>query len=140
MSYPVQRFPITAEEISRVMKKFYARIRVHPVLGPVFNGIIGADKGEWDAHEDKIGGFWRNALLREQSYSGSPMQVHLDTPQILDEHFPLWLELFEEVLTAELQPETAAAWGAMAHRIARGFRIRMAEHRAPAGAPPQLSF
>lgn len=140
MSYPVRRFPITAEEIDRVMVKFYARIRVHPVLGPVFNGIIGTDKGEWAAHEDKIGGFWRNALLREQSYSGNPMQVHLDTPQILDEHFPLWLELFEEVLTSELQPETAAAWGAMAHRIARGFRIRMAEDRAPEGAPPQLSF
>ncbi|MGB0900213.1 group III truncated hemoglobin [Halocynthiibacter sp.] len=140
MSYPVQRFPINAEEITRVMTKFYTRIRVHPVLGPVFNNIIGTDKGEWDLHEDKIAGFWRNALLREQSYSGNPMQVHLDTPTILDEHFPMWLDVFEEVLAAELQPETAAAWGAMAHRIARGFRIRMAEDRAPKDAPPQLSF
>ncbi len=140
MSHTIQRFPITAEEITRVMTRFYTRIRVHPTLGPVFNGIIGIDKATWDEHEDKIAGFWRNALLREQSYSGNPMQVHLATPEILDEHFPLWLELFEEVLTTELEPQTAAAWGAMAHRIARGFRIRMSEARAPKNAPPQLSF
>ncbi|WP_039017182.1 group III truncated hemoglobin [Halocynthiibacter namhaensis] len=140
MSNPLQRFPITPDEITRVMTRFYARIRLHPVLGPVFNGILGDDRAVWGEHEDKIAGFWRNALLREQSYSGNPMQVHLATPQILDEHFPLWLDLFEEVLTAELPPETAAAWGALAHRIARGFRMRMSEDRAPKDAPPQLSF
>ena len=140
MSNPLQRFPITADEITRVMTKFYARIRVHPELGPVFNGILGHDRATWDTHEDKIAGFWRNALLREQSYSGNPMQVHLATPQILDAHFPLWLDLFDEVLTIELPAETAAAWSALAHRIARGFRMRMSEDRAPKGAPPLLSF
>lgn len=139
MSYTIQRFPITADEITRVMDKFYTRVRAHDVLGPIFDGHIGTDAALWDTHIAKIDGFWRNALLREDSYSGNPMQVHLESPDIKPEHFAPWLVLFDQVLIEELPDITAQAWSGMAHRIARGFRIRMGDQSAMmTGGVPNL--
>ncbi len=138
MSNPLQRFPLTQDQITRVMTRFYSAIRVHPELGPVFNGRIGTGTENWQEHEEKIGRFWRNALLREPVYHGNPMQVHLATPEIRDEHFPQWLALFDETLNAELPAETAQAWSALAHRIAQGFRIRISDARRPSGDVPFL--
>ena len=53
------RIPVTPEQIERVVHKFYTRVRADPVLGPVF----AAHVTQWQPHEDKIGRFWRNALL-----------------------------------------------------------------------------
>lgn len=67
-----RRFEITAEEIGVVVARFYADIRHHPVLGPVFARHVT----DWSEHESRIMSFWRNAILREQGYDGNPMFVH----------------------------------------------------------------
>lgn len=131
---PLARFDIAGAEISRVVAVFYARIRTHPVLGPVF----AAHVADWPEHEEKIAGFWRNAILRERGYSGNPMRVHVSRPDVKAEHFPLWLELFHEVLRAELPPQTAAQWGALADRIGEGFRTGVVAMRQPRNQPPKL--
>jgi len=122
MSYTIQRFPISAEQIDTVVRTFYAKIRLHPTLGPIFNGAIGTNAQIWELHEDKIGRFWRSALLREGSYSGNPMIAHMDVPEIRQEHFAQWLDLFDSVLNDVLPKETAASFSAMAHRIGTGLR------------------
>ncbi|UWQ29549.1 group III truncated hemoglobin [Leisingera sp. M523] len=131
---PLARFDITAEEISRVVAVFYTRVRTHEVLGPVF----AAHVADWVEHEEKIAGFWRNAILRERSYSGNPMRVHVSRPDVKAEHFPLWLGLFHEVLRAELPERTALQWGALADRIGEGFRTGIVAMRQPADQPPKL--
>lgn len=131
---PLARFEITAEEISRVISVFYARVRAHDVLGPVF----AAHVTDWPEHEEKIAGFWRNAILRERSYSGNPMRVHVSRPDVKAEHFPLWLGLFHEVLRAELPERTALQWGALADRIGEGFRTGIVAMRQPKDQPPKL--
>ncbi|UWQ82667.1 group III truncated hemoglobin [Leisingera caerulea] len=131
---PLARFDITAEEISRVVAVFYARVRAHPVLGPVF----AAHVSDWPEHEEKIAGFWRNAILRERSYSGNPMRVHVSRPDVKAEHFPMWLGLFHEVLRAELPERTALQWGALADRIGEGFRTGVVAMRQPKDQPPNL--
>ncbi|UWQ52971.1 group III truncated hemoglobin [Leisingera caerulea] len=131
---PLARFEITAEEISRVVAVFYARVRAHPVLGPVF----AAHVSDWPEHEEKIAGFWRNAILRERSYSGNPMRVHVSRPDVKAEHFPMWLGLFHEVLRAELPERTALQWGALADRIGEGFRTGVVAMRQPKDQPPNL--
>lgn len=130
MSYKIQRFPITQDQITRVMDQFYARIRGHPVLGPVFGAHIGTTDAEWAIHIAKIDGFWSRALLGTGDYDGNPMAAHVGNPMISLDHFPIWLDLFETTLAQELPPEVAAAWGAMAHRIARGFRMAMGDRDA----------
>lgn len=91
-----RRFEITAEEIGVVVARFYADIRHHPVLGPVFARHVT----DWSEHESRIMSFWRNAILREQGYDGNPMFVHKEAGDIRAEMFPIWLDLFDKVLAA----------------------------------------
>ncbi|WIY23470.1 group III truncated hemoglobin [Parasedimentitalea psychrophila] len=133
---PLKRFDITADQITHVVSVFYAQIRRHPVLGPIFADHI--NDSDWPAHEDKIARFWRNAILREKCYSGNPMRQHLTRPDIKAEHFPLWLALFHQVLQAELPAHLARSWAALADRIGEGFRAGIVSMRQPKDAPPKL--
>ncbi|AJE45888.1 group III truncated hemoglobin [Celeribacter indicus] len=128
------KFEITAAEIDRVVARFYAKVRRHPELGPVF----GAHVGDWPAHEDKIGRFWRNAILHERNYDGFPQRVHLQARDVKEGHFPIWLGLFDETLAEELAPETARKWSALAHRIGAAFRMGILQRDQPQNAPPRL--
>jgi len=131
---PLARFEITAQEIDRVVALFYAEIRQHATLGPVFAAHVDS----WPEHEEKIAGFWRNAILRERNYSGNPMRVHVATPEIQPEHFADWLGLFHQVLHQTLSDHQAQAWGALADRIGEGFRTGIVAMRQPKDAPPRL--
>ena len=54
------RFFVTADQIDAQVAAFYAAVRTHPQLGPVFAGHVT----DWPEHEAKIARFWRNAILR----------------------------------------------------------------------------
>jgi len=134
MSRLPPRFPVTPDEINRVVAEFYAAIRVHPGLGPVF----AAHVTDWPAHEEKIARFWRNAILMERSYDGNPMQVHRDAGNVMPGMFSVWLGLFDSVLKRTLAPETAAAWSALAHRIGQGLRYGVTDQSSHADGVPKL--
>lgn len=128
------RFAVTPEEIDRVVADFYAAVRVHPGLGPVFAVHVT----DWPAHEAKIAGFWRNAILFERSYDGNPLQAHRDAGNVRPGMFDVWLGLFDSVLRRNLAPETAAAWSALAHRIGRSLRYGLVEQATLPGGVPKL--
>ena len=132
------RFAITPEQIATQMRAFYAGIRAHPVLGPVFMERIGNSAEAWNAHEAKIARFWRNAILHERSYDGRPQQVHMATKTVMPEHFPIWLDLFEETARRVLPAEVATPWAALARRIGAGMQMGVAQARAPEGSVPEL--
>nr|WP_271844411.1 group III truncated hemoglobin [Cognatishimia sp. SS12] len=136
MPHPMQLFEITPAEVDRIVSVFYARIRRHPELGPIFAAHIA--EGDWPAHEAKIAQFWRSAILKEGGYAGNPMRVHMSTPDVMPRHFTPWLALFDEVLSAQLSPDAAKAFSALAHRIGRGLRVGLEQVRAPKDAPPIL--
>lgn len=126
------RFEITPTEIEAVMTAFYARIRAHEVLGPIFAAHVSA----WPAHEAKIGRFWKKAILHEQGYDGNPMMVHMGVQQMKGHHFELWLALFDDTLKNKLAPLQATAWSSLAHRIGRGLRLGIEERDRPKGSVP----
>ncbi len=134
MSAIPPRFDITPAQIDAQVAAFYARVRAHPVLGPVFARHVT----DWPAHEAKIASFWRNAILHERGYDGRPQQVHMQRPEVLGEHFPIWLDLFEETAREVLGPLQAEAWNALARRIGAGMRIGIEQLRAAPGAVPVL--
>ena len=126
------RFAITRPEIARVVEAFYARIRLHPGLGPVFAVHIS----DWPPHEAKITDFWANAILYERSYDGNPLQVHRAAGNVHPGMFDTWLALFDLTLREELSPEQAEAWSALAHKIGRGLRAGVVEQvKGPGGVP-----
>lgn len=121
------RFPITAEQIDQITAAFYAKVRVHPTLGPVF----AAHVKDWRHHEVKIAGFWRNAIFLERSYAGNPMQIHKVAGDVHSAHFPIWLTVFDETLAENLPTEIATSWSALAHRIGRGLRMGLQTSEGP---------
>lgn len=133
------RFPITAQEIDAVMITFYARIRTHEILAPVFFESLPPLGNVWAEHEEKIASFWRNAILFERSFDGNPQRVHQEREGVLPEHFPVWLELFDEVLHEKLTEEQATAWSALAHRIGAGLRMGVVHAREAEDDIPNLA-
>ena len=125
-------FPVTPEQIDAQVAVFYAAVRAHPVLGPVFANHVT----DWPEHEAKIARFWRNAILRERVYDGSPMMAHRQAGDVRAEHFPAWLALFDEVLAQTQPPEVARPWSAMVHRIGRALAMGVTEAQRPSGAVP----
>ncbi|WP_347266814.1 group III truncated hemoglobin [Paracoccus sp. (in: a-proteobacteria)] len=128
------RFEVTPEQIDRVVAVFYAAIRRHAELGPVFANHVA----DWPEHEAKIARFWRNAILYERAYDGNPMMAHMRAGDVEAGHFPLWLALFDEVLQRTLPAEPAEAWSVLAHRIGAGLRMGVEDLRDRSSAPPSL--
>ena len=125
------RIPVTEAQIDRVVSRFYARVRAHPALGPIF----AAHVDDWPTHEEKIGRFWRNALLLQRSYDGNPMRVHKEAGNVRSEHFPAWLSIFDSVLHEELPPPLAKSWSALTHRIGRGLSFGLPQQDGSGTVP-----
>lgn len=113
------RIPITEAQIAQVVSAFYARVRAHPHLGPIFATHVR----DWPTHEAKIARFWGGALLRAPGYDGNPMQVHKSAGNVTPEDFEPWLALFDQVLEEELSEDLARGWSMLAHRIGDGLRF-----------------
>ncbi len=128
------RFEITPRQIDTVVALFYNAARRHDVLGPVFARHIT----DWPAHEAKIASFWKKAIRHEPGYEGNPMRAHLATGDVSPEHFPLWLELFDETLHRSLPSDAAAAWSTLAHRIGRGLRMGVEDMNPSANVVPVI--
>lgn len=125
------RIDITEDQIDRVVSRFYTRVRANETLGPIFDAHVT----DWSAHEEKIGRFWRNALLFQRSYDGNPMQVHAAAGNVYAQHFPVWLSLFDTVLGEELPQPLATAWSGLAHRIGRGLAYGLPKQNARNSIP-----
>ncbi|ESQ92700.1 globin [Asticcacaulis sp. AC460] len=106
--------------IDRLVEEFYARVREHPRLGPIFNNAIH----DWPDHLAKLKQFWASVALHSGSYSGRPMQAHLKVREIEPAHFGEWLYLFEQTLH-DLAPDEGAVEYFMerAHRIGESLKL-----------------
>lgn len=96
--------PVTESEIAELVDNFYGKIRVDPLLGPIFAAVIGED---WGPHLEKMRRFWATVMLASRTYKGNPMIAHLNLPRLTRAHFDRWLELWRET-TAEVCGEPAA--------------------------------
>lgn len=132
------KFPIDAAEIDLLVAEFYARVRKHPALGPVFMKAIGPSAEAWQKHEAHIASFWRNAIGLDRSFSGNPMMKHLANPEIQPDLFPAWLGLFRDT-AGEVLPERAAEGiAALADRIGRSLSMGLVQFRQKDGAAPRF--
>ncbi|TQS73429.1 group III truncated hemoglobin [Rhodobacteraceae bacterium] len=134
MTQPLARFPITEDDIDRVVAAFYSRVRAHHMLGPIFADRID----DWPEHEAKIARFWKGSILHKPGYEGSPMIAHRRAGTVQPGHFPVWLGLFDDTLRQELDPIAAAGWSALAHRIGKGLKMGVEDVGRPKGEIPNL--
>lgn len=88
-------------DINLLVKKFYAKVRMDDLLGPVFNTIIPDEK--WPAHLEKLTDFWEGALLGVLGFRGNPIRAHQNADATMGNsieqiHFSRWLHLWFETI------------------------------------------
>jgi hemoglobin len=103
--------------LMRLLHHFYADVRQHRLLRPVF----GAHVHDWPAHLDKIGNFWSTMTGGPSTYSGAMPQRHMPL-SLREEEFQAWLGLWEHNCRAWLSEEGASGMIARAHQIAARLR------------------
>lgn len=118
---------ITDEYISILVDTFYARIRSHKQLGPIFDKAIG---DHWDQHLAKLKDFWASVAMNAGRYSGQPVPVHKKLTDVKTHHFKTWLELFKQTLV-----DTAPHADVIPYFMSRAERIASSLQLAMYGVP-----
>ncbi|MFP1632896.1 group III truncated hemoglobin [Zhengella sp. ZM62] len=113
------RTGLDEEILTRLVHRFYEKVRADAVLGPIFAARIS----EWEPHLEKMVAFWSSVALMTGRYQGAPVPAHAGLP-VQWEHFERWLALFRQTARETCPPEGAA------HVIERAERIARALHRA----------
>jgi hemoglobin len=116
--------PITETEIASLVDRFYAKVRVDPEIGPVFNNAVE----NWDAHLALLKDFWSTVLLTTGRYKGNPLLAHFPLP-IEEGYFARWLALFAETAKEEMPASHAAIVIHKADRIAMNMQRVLASQR-----------
>lgn len=124
----------TEEEITALVHQFYARIRQHPNLGPIFNAHID----DWPEHLDKLVDFWSSILLRTGRFSGAPMPKHIALPGLSAELFGQWLTLWRSTAAEQANAAMAEQAVTAAERIAQSLWMGYQVYGQGVEMPQQL--
>jgi hemoglobin len=115
---------ITETEIASIVDRFYAKVRIDPEIGPVFNDAIH----NWDAHLTLLKDFWSTVLLTTGRYKGNPLLAHFPLP-IEERFFARWLKLFSETANEVMTASQAAIITRKADLIAMNMKRVLASRR-----------
>lgn len=111
------------EVLAAIVDEFYARVRAHPVLGPLFTEPIG---DRWPEHLEKMKSFWISVALNAGTYSGKPVAAHQPLKGVQPWHFGIWLGLFSQTVRDVTGSAAAVKFlGERAERIANTLRKSM---------------
>jgi hemoglobin len=127
----VERTGIDHDMIDRLVRGFYARARLDPLLGPIFEQHVG----DWEAHFARMREFWSSVALMSGSYHGQPMAAHFPLP-IDTPHFNRWLEMFAAAAQEICPPAAAALFIERAHRIADSLELGIAAQKGEIRSRP----
>ena len=105
------------EKLLALLWQFYADVRQHQLIGPVFNVRIQ----NWPEHVSKIAEFWARATGGPSNYAGQMPLKHL-TLGLEPKHFAAWLELWDWNCKRHLPAAEAAEMSALAQGIGRRLR------------------
>jgi hemoglobin len=117
----VARAAIDEAMIERVVRAFYGRARLDPLIGPIFETRVH----DWEGHIARMCAFWSSVALMSGRYHGQPMTAHLPLP-IDALYFDRWLEIFAETAREFCPPPAAAHLVEHAHRIADSLELGLA--------------
>jgi hemoglobin len=111
--------------LMRLLRQFYADVRQHREIGPIFLAQIE----NWPAHLEKIGDFWTSATGGPPRYAGPMPQRHFPLG-LAETHFAAWLDLWRRNCRIHLPAEAADEMIALAESIGERLRFLIARDRA----------
>lgn len=124
---------LTEADISRVLARFYYRVRADEQLGPVFQVVE-----DWNEHLTRLSEFWSSMMLTTGRYKGNPLSMHLvHAEKIQPAMFIRWLELWHQATDELLPTQTAREMQAKAKTIAARFSLMICGEKLIADAVPQ---
>ena len=109
---------ITEPSIAALVDRFYAKARLDPVIGPVFNNAVA----DWGEHLHRLRDFWSSVMLTSGRYKGNPMAAHMKQP-IEPVFFERWLALWTETASEVFAPDLATQFCHKAERIAESLKL-----------------
>ncbi len=86
---------LSPDILSDIVDEFYARVRTHPILRPIFDQKIGT---HWEHHLANMKTFWISVALNAGTYTGKPVITHKALQDIKPFHFSIWLGLFKQTV------------------------------------------
>lgn len=120
------------QDVSLLVRSFYAKIRMHESLGPIFNGVVQ----DWESHLERLTDFWEMILLQSGPGAGkfSPVPVHKEVDAktgnaITQLHFGNWLELWFSTLDTYFEGKHADYAKEHARNMAHILFFRIMEAR-----------
>ena len=114
---------IDEDFVSDLVDAFYARVRGHETLGPIFAAKI---TGDWAPHLAKMKQFWASVAMSAGVYSGDPAEAHRRLEGVKPANFATWLALFAETLDSlTANPAVKAHFMERADRIAYSLQLMM---------------
>lgn len=114
-----------SSDIKILVDRFYDKVNQDEILSPIFNEIMQVD---WATHLPIMYQFWGSLLLGEQSYSGNPMQKHIEiskTVPLGEKEFARWLLLFNQNIDEHFKGPKAAEAKLRAANIARLMEFKV---------------
>lgn len=115
----------TRADLEMLLRDFYGRAFVDPLLGHVFVDVVQMDL---ERHLPVIVGFWQKVLFNVGTYNGRPMHVHQRLHQavpLTDAHFTRWVALWRNALDAHFAGPVTEQAAAHATRIAAAFAKKL---------------
>ena len=111
--------------ISRLVEHFYAGIRAHEMLGPIFERRVA----NWTPHLARMNDFWASIAIESGRFRGNPMAKHMAIPELTPAHFAAWLTLWDRAV-ADMVADPAAAdlFRDRARRIATSLQTGITLH------------
>jgi len=124
-------------DLSKLIVRFYARIRKDELLGPIFNGIIH----DWDHHLSHITDFWERNLFGTAQFYGNPGRKHMDVDEkenntIEKKHFDTWLGIFYRTVDEMFEGAKAEEIKMRATTIGSNFHRMILNNRSRKFASP----
>jgi hemoglobin len=113
------------EDCERLVRAFYGRALVDPVIGWIFVDVAKLDV---EAHVPQIAAFWETILLGARSYSGGAFRPHAALHarvRLRAGHFERWLWLWRTTVDELFAGERAELAKAHAQRVAQAFQARL---------------
>ncbi|WP_047418667.1 group III truncated hemoglobin [Cellulophaga sp. Hel_I_12] len=119
------------EDVSQLVRSFYAKVRVDEVLGPIFNGIIT----DWESHLALLTDFWDTQLFLKRKYHGNPIKAHNEVDEKMNhnttpEHFGLWLNLWFQTIDELFMGDNAFIAKNRARQISSMLYLQMFQNRS----------
>lgn len=123
----------TREDIDRLIRVFYNKVRVDALLAPIFNTIISREE-LWEHHFIKLVDFWEAGLFQNIIYDGRPISLHLFVDhntgrKIKQVHFDRWLELWNETIDELFEGQIADSAKRKAHKMGTKFHDKIIRSR-----------